>query len=440
MKPEQPVISVRGLSKQYYLGQENYQIFQRLVGKIGTFLGKEPPPRPIIWALKDLDFDIYQGEKVGIIGKNGAGKSTLLKILSRLVYPTEGQAIIRGRITSLLEVGTGFNPNLSGKENIYLNASLHGLQPQEVDAIYEDVVDFSEVRRFIDTPVKHYSSGMRMRLAFAVAAHLDPDILLLDEVLAVGDMSFQQKCLQRVEGLTSEGRTVLFVSHSLDAVARFCDRCIWLDQGKLLEDGPTTEVLTHYVEKVMKISSQWQEKPAETTTEVVEPETKQREFQLVGVSIINQQGERVTTVPVYEAVGIEVIYDLFKVEKNIQPAFHVKTEKNLFAFAIAYTDPQNIYGVSQPGRYRAIAWIPANLLNIGLMYVTLVMVTPDPFEEHLIIEKAVSFHVHETEGVKNTARGLFARDFPGAVRPLIKWETQYLQPADSHPSPTEKIT
>jgi len=341
-----------------------------------------------------------------------------------LVYPTEGRAIITGRVASLLEVGTGFNSNLSGRDNIYLNASLHGLQRQEIDDIFEEIVEFSEIGKFLDTPVKHYSSGMRMRLAFAVAAHLDPDILLLDEVLAVGDMSFQQKCLQRVEGLTSQGRTVLFVSHSMDAVARFCDRCIWLDQGKVVADGPTETVITQYIKKVMGVTSQWQ---AESKAEQVDikPETSSY-FNVVSIRVINSDRQTVTTIPVYEGVGIEIVYDLYDNSRNIQPALHLKTAKNLFAFAVAYTDTNYMYQAPPPGRYQATVWIPPNLLNIGVIHVTLVMVTPDPFEEYLILERAISFNVHETEGVNNTARGLFGRDFPGPVRPLLNWETTYI--------------
>lgn len=430
---QQPVISVIGLSKKYYLGSENYQLGTRILRKLKRKISPSSrkddlETHKIIWALKDVDFDIYQGERVGIIGKNGAGKSTLLKILSRLVYPTEGRAIIRGRITSLLEVGTGFNASLSGRDNIYLNASLHGLQRQEIDAIFEDVVEFSEVRRFLDTPVKHYSSGMRMRLAFAVAAHLDPDILLLDEVLAVGDMSFQQKCLERVEGFTSEGRTVIFVSHSMDAVARFCDRCIWFEQGKIIADGPTETVITKYIEKVMGVTSQWysplnyqSSSPSSSSSSI---ETNPY-FQVISVRVVNSNKQSVTTIAVYEKVGVEITYDIFDGSQNIQPALHCKTQNNQFAFAVAYTDPEYMYHNPKPGRYCAIAWIPPNLLNIGLVHITLVMATPDPLKEYLVQERIVSFNVHETQGVTNTARGLFGRDFPGSVRPLLTWETQY---------------
>ncbi|MDP8924659.1 MAG: ABC transporter ATP-binding protein [Chloroflexota bacterium] len=203
--------------------------------------------RDSFWALDNVSFDIRYGERVGIIGRNGAGKSTLLKILSRVVYPTAGEARIRGRLISLLEVGTGFNGDLTGRENVYLNASIHGLSRAEISERFDQIVEFAGVHAFLDTPVKRYSSGMQMRLAFAVAAHLDPDILLLDEVLTVGDHEFQEKCLERVRRLVSEGRTLLFVSHSTESVLKFCDRCIWLEGGRVRRDGPTEAVLAEYV-------------------------------------------------------------------------------------------------------------------------------------------------------------------------------------------------
>ncbi len=273
-------IVVRGLSKRYHRGPEHpgharigtalLRPYRRLRGLPVT---APRAPASEFWALQDVTFDVHDGERIGIIGRNGAGKSTLLKILSRIIYPTEGEARIRGRVTSLLEVGTGFNPGLSGRENIYLNASVHGLERKEIDVRFDEIVEFSGIRDFIDTPVKHYSSGMYMRLAFSVAAHLDPDILLLDEVLAVGDLSFQQKCLRRVEGLTAEGRTVLFVSHSMDAITRFCSRCIWLEQGRIIKDGPTQEVTEAYVGEVLglKSSQQWNSEDDHSAQDGIEP-------------------------------------------------------------------------------------------------------------------------------------------------------------------------
>ena len=304
-----------------------------------------------------------RGERVGIVGRNGAGKSTLLKVLSRVVFPTKGAATIRGRLTSLLEVGTGFNENLSGRENVYLNASIHGLSRTEIDRRIDDIVEFAGVRPFLDTAVKRYSSGMQMRLAFAVAAHLDPDILLLDEVLAVGDLSFQQKCLERVEGLVSEGRTLLFVSHSLDAISRFCNRCIWLDGGKIRQDGPAERVVEAYLEELAGVRSarlwapavsngfetadghspirQRDEEPAELSDAPVDdqdPRSESRDAspqasaipgdddtRLVGVRLLGADGRPRSSVAVDEPLGVEITFEVLRTGKNVQPALHFKS-------------------------------------------------------------------------------------------------------------------
>jgi len=200
-----------------------------------------------IWALRDVSFDVDEGEVVGIIGRNGAGKSTLLKVLSRITYPTSGNVHVKGRVASLLEVGTGFHDELTGRENIYLNGSILGMRKREVEERFDAIVDFSGVEQFIDTPIKHYSSGMRLRLGFAVAAHLEPDVLIVDEVLAVGDAGFQKKCIQAMEGLRNSGRTVLFVSHNLAAVENLCSRGIWIDAGRIRMDGGAKEVIMSYM-------------------------------------------------------------------------------------------------------------------------------------------------------------------------------------------------
>jgi lipopolysaccharide transport system ATP-binding protein len=253
MAPDEfPVmISVRGISKQYTRGSDGGHSLHGGLAALMRMARRQPPepvttPRDTFWALNDVTFDVRYGERVGIIGRNGAGKSTLLKILSRVIYPTAGEARVRGRLVSLLEIGTGFIGDLSGRENVYLNGSIHGLSRAEIQERFEDIAAFSEVEDFLDTPVKWYSSGMRMRLAFSVAVHLDPDILILDEVLTVGDLDFQRKGLDRVQQLVSEGRTLLFVSHSTDSLAKFCDRCIWLEHGRVRADGPTEQVLEQY--------------------------------------------------------------------------------------------------------------------------------------------------------------------------------------------------
>lgn len=209
----------------------------------------------IVWALKNISFEVKEGEVVGIVGRNGAGKSTLLKVLSRITEPTSGRAVIHGRVSSLLEVGTGFHPDLTGRENVYLNGTILGMTKQEVDRKFDEIVAFSEIERFIDTPVKRYSSGMRVRLAFSVAAHLDPEILLIDEVLAVGDTAFQKKCVGKMGNVAKEGRTVLFVSHNMVAIAGLCQRAILLQDGKALVDGPSEEVIQHYMKKIRTLTA-----------------------------------------------------------------------------------------------------------------------------------------------------------------------------------------
>ena len=484
-------ISVRGISKQYTRGPEGGWTLQ------GALLDLARAPfralrgaRPLsdarrgaetFWALRDVSFDVLRGERVGIIGRNGAGKSTLLKVLSRVVYPTTGEARIRGRLTSLLEVGTGFNENMTGRENVYLNASIHGLTRSEIDARFDAVVDFAGVRAFLDTPVKRYSSGMQMRLAFAVAAHLDPDILLLDEVLAVGDLSFQQKCLERVEGLVSEGRTLLFVSHSLDAMTRFCNRVIWLDGGKNRLDGPAQDVVEAYLSELIGVRSSrfwvsaepWLHPNAHAFDQSVPPPpypdglpvageaplgpVNERDgvgengrlaasavadptthlgvppgddfARLIGARVVDRNGETIGSVPIDQPVGIEVTYEVLREGRNPQPALHFKTATDQFMFVVAYTDPERAHTPPAPGRYVATAWIPAHLLNVGVTYVSVALTTPDPYHDHCLVERAVSFNAVERLDGGLTARGLYSRDFPGMVRPMLHWETQQLRPA-----------
>jgi lipopolysaccharide transport system ATP-binding protein len=242
-------IRVENLSKEYRLGKKNQDnmLRERLVNLLKNPFAKNTNTGETLWALRDVSFSIKEGEVVGIIGKNGAGKSTLLKVLSKITYPTSGRVKVRGRIAALLEVGTGFHEELTGRENIYLNGSILGMKKQEVEAKLDAIVDFAGVDRFIDTPIKRYSSGMRLRLGFAVAAHLEPDVLIIDEVLAVGDAGFQRKCLNAMEEVRSGGRTVLFVSHNMAAVENLCSRCLWIDNGQVRQDGDTGAVIQSYM-------------------------------------------------------------------------------------------------------------------------------------------------------------------------------------------------
>ena len=242
-----PIIEVRNLSKKYHLGAIGATSLREEFSRYWDRLRGVPhPDRQDFWALRDVSFDVQPGEVVGVIGRNGAGKSTLLKILSRITEPTSGSATLRGRVASLLEVGTGFHPELTGRENVFLNGAILGMTRAEVKRKFDEIVAFAEVEQFIDTPVKRYSSGMYVRLAFAVAAHLDPEILIVDEVLAVGDAQFQQKCLAQMREEAESGRTILFVSHQFNAMVQFCQRCVRLHEGRLVDEGSPISVVTRY--------------------------------------------------------------------------------------------------------------------------------------------------------------------------------------------------
>jgi homopolymeric O-antigen transport system ATP-binding protein len=250
-----PIVSVRNLSKSYRLGrvrQSRRPTAAGLAHALGA--GREVPhgrgPDKIIWALRDVSFDVRPGETVGIIGRNGAGKSTLLKILSRIVRPTAGEVDIYGRMGSLLEIGTGFHPDLTGRENVYLNGAIIGMKRGEIRSKFDEIVAFAEVEQFLDTPIKYYSSGMHVRLAFAVAAHFEPEILVLDEVLAVGDAAFQQKCFRKMQDVSRAGRTTFFVSHDLNSVQRLCGRALFIESGRLQDEGPPEAVIRRYLDGV----------------------------------------------------------------------------------------------------------------------------------------------------------------------------------------------
>ncbi len=243
---ERIAIRLEGLGKQYRIGQkERYLALRDVIS--GFFRPRAPAEEESFWALKDVTFDVAPGEVLGLIGRNGAGKSTLLKVLSRITEPTEGFAELHGRVGSLLEVGTGFHPELTGRENIYLAGTILGMTRAEIAQKFDEIVAFAEIEKFLDTPVKHYSSGMFMRLAFAVAAHLQPEILIVDEVLAVGDAAFQKKCLDKMHDISSSGRTVVFVSHNMDAIRKLCTKAVHLDRGRAVAMGPTDEIIAKYL-------------------------------------------------------------------------------------------------------------------------------------------------------------------------------------------------
>ncbi len=251
-----PVIKVENLSKEFIIaheGQEKYVTLRdKMTGAVKSLMGRSSSKGHVtkesFWAIKDVSFEINQGDRVGIIGRNGAGKSTLLKLLSRITEPSSGRIMIRGRVASLLEVGTGFHPELTGRENIYLNGAILGMSRIEIRKKFDEIVAFAETEKFLDTPVKRYSSGMYVRLAFAIAAHLEPEILIVDEVLAVGDAQFQKKCLGKMEDVSKEGRTILFVSHQMGTISQLCDKAILLSKGTVISNGRTADVIQHYLD------------------------------------------------------------------------------------------------------------------------------------------------------------------------------------------------
>jgi lipopolysaccharide transport system ATP-binding protein len=425
------VISVEDLSKSYRLG---------VIGT-GTFYGdlrrwwakQRGKPDPylkvneanhsnrngeIVWALRDLNFSVRQGEAVGIIGRNGAGKSTLLKILSQVTAPTSGIAKVKGRIASLLEVGTGFHPELTGRENIYLNGAILGMNRQEIARKFDEIVGFSGVEKFIDTPVKRYSSGMYVRLAFAVAAHLEPEILIVDEVLAVGDFEFQRKCLGRMNEVAHEGRTVLFVSHNLPMVSSLCNTCILLDNGHLVEYDNTARVLaTYYGTDLQNTVDSKNMLPANAGG---------NDVQLLKAWVSDDRGQIRTEYSILEGIKLHMKYRVSRdLTDSVIPFFHVLNSKSEYVFLTWPRDWKP--GISaKKGEYVAVCDIPAHFLNDGVYSVTVQVNSVDvghnlEFFEHHAISFVVLDSIHENPYRLHTK---FSYEVPGAVRPLLNWQLQ----------------
>lgn len=371
----------------------------------------------IIWALRDVSFDVGQGEVVGIIGHNGAGKSTLLKILSRITPPTRGRVEIRGRVSSLLEVGTGFHPELTGRENIYLNGTILGMRKREIDSRFDEIVDFSGVEKFLDTPVKRYSSGMRVRLAFAVAAHLEPEILIVDEVLAVGDAEFQKKCLNKMQDVGSEGRTVLFVSHNMPAVTRLCERVVMISGGRVIDDGPTDTVVNAYLHAGRDTTTvrEWQDLATAPGDDVT---------RLCAVRVRSEDGETGKALDIRRPVGLEMEFEVLTGGHQLMPYYTVYNEDGLILFSAIDQDREWLGSERAPGRYVSRAWIPGNLLTEGTFYVRATMRTNERKKRHFDEHEIVAFSVMDAvEG--DSARGEWVGRMRGVIRPRLTWETSY---------------
>jgi lipopolysaccharide transport system ATP-binding protein len=410
-------IRATGLSKRYRIGEMQAAygtLRESLSHTVKKLTGQEPRHgHEEIWALRDVSFDVAKGEVLGIIGRNGAGKSTLLKVLTRITAPSTGRAEIRGRVGSLLEVGTGFHPELTGRENIYLNGAILGMKRREIREKLPEMVAFSGVEQFMDTPVKRYSSGMYVRLAFSVAAHFEPEILLVDEVLAVGDAEFQARCLGRMEDMGATGRTVLFVSHNMQAVSQLCDRAILLDGGRIVRDGPSEGIVAHYLQTSAGAGSSrsWPDLEDAPGDELV---------RLRSVRIVGADGSTADFVDVREPVGIELAFTVLGSGPPVLPKIKVVTAGQI-AFNAMDVDPR-WEDPSPPGDYVATAWIPGNYLNEGLISVDAAVCSIDSpkLHHHVSVHEAVSFHVQDP-GEGDSSRGTFTGQWRGVVRPLLDW-------------------
>ena len=414
------VITAEGLSKRYRIGQfqAGYDTLRDSIAHgVNRMRRREHKPgHEDIWALRDVSFSVDRGEVLGVIGPNGAGKSTLLKILTRITAPTEGEAMLRGRVGSLLEVGTGFHGELTGRENIYLNGSIIGMTRREISRKLPEIVEFSGVQKFIDTPVKRYSSGMYVRLAFSVAAHLEPEILLVDEVLAVGDAEFQRRCLGRMEELSSHGRTVLFVSHNMQVLSRLCDRAILLREGQVVLDGPSEEVVAHYLQAEMGSGSQrvW-----------ADPATAPggKRGRLRSVRVVDEDGRLTKAVDVRRQVGIEISFTLLRDDVPVFPKIKVVDREGETAFNAL--DTSEFWDDAAPGEYTSTVWIPGNFLNEGPYTVDVALCTigiggGQKLNHQANVADALAFHVFDA-GEGGTSKGRFTGHLRGAVRPMLDW-------------------
>jgi lipopolysaccharide transport system ATP-binding protein len=368
-------------------------------------------------ALDRLSFDIHAGEVVGIVGRNGAGKSTLLKILARILSPTSGRVELRGRVGSLLEVGTGFHSDLTGRENIFLSAAMLGMKEAEIRKRFDSVVEFSGIEPFLDVPVKRYSSGMYMRLAFSVAAHLDPEILLVDEVLAVGDLEFQKKCVQRLDALGQGGQTVLFVSHNLQAVGRLCRRGLWVERGKLVQDGPMPEVAAAYLKQgaVHPGLREWPEDIYAPGDDIV---------RLCRVLVRGPDGQTTAGIDIGQPFDVEMEYRVKSGSAILFPAVKIFNEWGTeIIWSTDAGTPQH-GKLRPPGRYHSTIRFPANLLSEGLMSVAVTIVSLGPRKVHLSESDVVHFQASETvDGT--TARGAFSGYIGSVIRPRLSWTVAF---------------
>ncbi|SFF18087.1 ABC transporter ATP-binding protein [Thermoflexibacter ruber] len=428
------VLKVENLYKRYRLGTVDRQAFKEDVASWWAKLRGKPDPYEqyitsnelanikdsesmkhlkarYVWALQDINFEVKRGEIVGIIGKNGAGKSTLLKILSKTTTPTKGQVKVKGRIASLLEVGTGFHGELTGRENIYLNGAILGMTRHEITRHLDEIIDFAGVEAYIDTPVKRYSSGMYVRLAFAVGAHLLSDILIVDEVLAVGDAEFQKKCIGKMKDVsTGEGKTVLFVSHNMVSVNSLCSTGIYLRNGKIEFIGNVRAAINKYLSN----------ENANVTIREWNTYLGDDEARLISAKLIDENYNHITVVDISQKFGIEYEYEVVKNGAEKIPNIHLYNSKGECVFVSGEKSSKNL---THKGRYKTILWIPSHLLNDGTYIAGIALSTMIPLKVHFFDKEAIVFNVIENV---NGRDNLYNQAIPGVIRPKLEWQTQII--------------
>jgi lipopolysaccharide transport system ATP-binding protein len=408
------VIRAEGLGKQYRINaaRNRPRSFREAIVRSVAAPWRRGQQPELVWALRDLSLEVAHGEVLGVIGRNGSGKSTLLKLLSRITSPTTGFAEIRGRVGSLLEVGTGFHPELTGRDNVYLNGSILGLDRASIARRFDEIVAFAEVERFIDTPVKRYSSGMYLRLAFAVAAHLEPEILLVDEVLAVGDAAFQRKCLGRMGRAAQEGRTVLFVSHNMTAVQGLCGRAIWLDEGNLKDAGAPGMVVSRYLQasgatRTQQVWPDWRTAPGNDGVRL----------RSARVRPAGPDSAITTRTPLL----LEFEYWNLRAGAQLSLALHLQNEDGILVFAAAPVAGRGRWhaGPRACGLFRDTCLVPGDLLNDALHRVELLVVENDTNVIYRHPE-VLEFEVRDVPDL----RGAWYGKWKGAVRPVLDWTTE----------------
>lgn len=414
-----PIIEVRKLSKKYYIkdAQKYYTLRDSLVeltkNPVKYFSNRNTHT---FWALKNINFNVKKGEIVGIIGQNGAGKSTLLKILSRITPPTEGHVILRGKVSSLLEVGTGFHLELTGRENIFLNGAILGMTRKEIQKKYNEIVEFSGVGEFIETAVKYYSSGMFTRLAFSVAAYLEPDILIVDEVLSVGDAEFQKKSLGKMEEASKQGRTVLFVSHNLLSIEKLCKRTILLEKGSIKMIGDTKKVITSYLNTKLNTKTSFGLSNAPGNEHV----------KLLSCSILDIRDQLKSEFDLSESIIMEMKIIVLNADVKVTPSFHIKNNSGDYIFVSSDIEAQD--KKHQIGEYRKRCVIPAHLLAPGIYFAGPSASTILPKNVHFFLPDLVMFKITERLNFgKKSARGSYMGEIPGYIRPILVWKSNLIK-------------